>query len=119
MTGAAADWAPWLFFALLGLLLAWGQYTPLGGLFGHIWIFGRTRLQSRSLGIVDLALAVLFAFWADRGLGHRHELLGNRRLEALGLGRPADRRRGRLRRGHRLPDASSSQPSAPLARGPA
>jgi hypothetical protein len=25
---------------------------------------------------VDLALAVLFAFWADRGLGHRHEWLG-------------------------------------------
>ena len=73
---ASADWAPWLFLALLGLLLAWGQYTPLGGLFGHIWIFGRTRLQSRSLGIVDLALAVLFAFWADRGLGHRHEWLG-------------------------------------------
>ena len=73
---AAADWAPWFFLALLGLLLAWGQYTPLGGLFGHIWIFGRTRLQSRSLGIVDLALAVLFAFWADRGLGHRHQWLG-------------------------------------------
>ena len=73
---ASADWAPWLFLALLGLLLAWGQYTPLGGLFGHIWIFGRTRLQSRSLGIVDLALAVLFAFWADRALGHRHEWLG-------------------------------------------
>jgi hypothetical protein len=73
---ASADWAPWLAFAVLGLLLAWGQYTPLGGLFGHIPIFGRTRLQSRSLGIVDLALAVLFAFWADRGLGHRHEWLG-------------------------------------------
>jgi hypothetical protein len=73
---ASADWAPWLFLALVGLLLAWGEYTPLGGLFGHIWIFGRTRLQSRSLGIVDLALAVLFAFWADRGLGHRHEWLG-------------------------------------------
>jgi hypothetical protein len=73
---ASADWAPWLFLALFGLLLAWGEYTPLGGLFGHIWIFGRTRLQSRSLGIVDLALAVLFAFWADRGLGHHHEWLG-------------------------------------------
>ncbi len=73
---ASADWAPWLFVALLGLLLAWGQYTPLGGLFGHIWLFGRTRLQSRSLGIVDLALAVVFAFWADRALGHRHQWLG-------------------------------------------
>ena len=73
---ASADWAPWLFLALLGLLLAWGQYTPLGGLFGHIPLFGRTRLQSRSLGIVDLALAVVFAFWADRALGHRHQWLG-------------------------------------------
>ncbi len=73
---ASADWAPWLFLSLLGLLLAWGEYTPLGGLFGHIWIFGRTRLQSRNLGIVDLGLAVLFAFWADRGLGQPHEWLG-------------------------------------------
>ncbi|HEY6427601.1 MAG TPA: hypothetical protein VIX84_10230 [Acidimicrobiales bacterium] len=73
---AAADWAPWLFLALLGLVLAWGQFTPLGGLFGHIWIFGRTRLQSRSLGIVDLALAVLFAFWADRALGQGRRWLG-------------------------------------------
>ncbi len=73
---AAADWAPWLALALLGLLLAWGEFTPLGGLFGHIPIFGRTRLQSRSLGIVDLALAVLFAFWADRGLERRHQLPG-------------------------------------------
>ncbi len=73
---ASADWAPWLVLALLGLLLAWGQYTPLGGVFGHIPVFGRTRLQSRSLGIVDLALAVLFAFWADRALGRRQQWLG-------------------------------------------
>jgi hypothetical protein len=73
---ASADWAPWLLLTLLGLLLAWGQYTPLGGLFGHIWIFGRTRLQSRSLGIADLALAVLFAFWVDRGLRRPYRLPG-------------------------------------------
>ncbi len=100
---AAADWAPWLVFALLGLLLAWGQFTPLGGLFGHIPIFGRTRLQSRSLGIVDLALAVLFAFSGRPRPGVPARVARNRRLAALGLDRPADRRRGCVRRGHRLP----------------
>lgn len=67
----AADWGMWLALAGLGLLLTWGSYTPLGHLFVHIPLFGKTRLQSRNLGIVDLALAVLLGFWADRALSDR------------------------------------------------
>jgi hypothetical protein len=67
----AADWGMWLAMAALGLLLSWGSFTPLGHLFHLIPLFGKTRLQSRNLEIVDFALAVLLAFWADRLLGRR------------------------------------------------
>lgn len=67
----SARWGLWLALLVLGLFLAWGTYTPLG----HVWVliplFGKTRLQSRNLGIVDLALTVLLAFWADRALAGR------------------------------------------------
>lgn len=74
--GRTVEWAPWLALAGLGLLMAWGSYTPLGHLFAHIPLFGRTRLQSRNLGIVDLALAVLLGLWAERALGPRPEEAG-------------------------------------------
>ena len=68
----SSDWGVWLALGALGLLLTWGSFTPLG----HIWelvpLLGKTRLQSRNVEIVDLALAVLFAFWADRVLAERH-----------------------------------------------
>ena len=72
----AADWALFLALGGLGLLLTWGDYTPLGHLFVHIPLFGKTRLQSRNLGIVDLALAALFGFWADAALGARPRAAG-------------------------------------------
>ena len=81
----AADWGLWLLLAGLGLLLAWGTFTPLGHLFAEIPLFGKTRLQSRNLGIVDLGLAALLGFWADRALGRRPEeagLTGRRRWVA-------------------------------------
>jgi hypothetical protein len=71
-----ADWALWLGLAGLGLLLTWGTFTPLGHVFVHIPLFGRTRLQSRNIGIVDLALAVVLGFWADRALGRRPDEAG-------------------------------------------
>lgn len=67
----AGDWGLWLALLVLGLFLAWGNYTPLGHVWAQIPLFGKTRLQSRNLGIVDLALAVLLAFWADRALSGR------------------------------------------------
>ncbi|HEX3948065.1 MAG TPA: hypothetical protein VHW47_10180 [Acidimicrobiales bacterium] len=67
----SSDWGLWLLLAGLGVLMAWGSFTPLGHLLVHIPLFGKTRLQSRNIGIADLALAMLLAFWADRVLGQR------------------------------------------------
>jgi hypothetical protein len=61
----ARDWRPWLFITALGLLLSWGTFTPLGHLFALIPFYNKVRLDSRSLGIVDLGLAVLFAFFLE------------------------------------------------------
>jgi hypothetical protein len=61
----AADWRPFVVLVALGLLLSWGDYTPLGHVFALIPFYNRVRLDSRSLGIVDLGLAVLFGFWLE------------------------------------------------------
>jgi len=61
----ARDWRPWLFLAPLGLLLAWGTFTPLGHVFAEIPFYNKVRLDSRNLQIVDLALAMVFAFWLE------------------------------------------------------
>ena len=50
---------------VVGLVATWGSYTPLGHLFHAIPMFGRTRLQSRNIIIVDLAAAVLLGWWFD------------------------------------------------------
>lgn len=66
----SSDWGVWLVLLILGLLLSWGTYTVLGStVFAHIPFFGKTRLQSRNLAIVDLSLAVLLAFWLQRAWG--------------------------------------------------
>ena len=59
------EYLPWFFLALFGLLLSFGEYTPLGHLLVHIPFYSKVRLPSRSLGIVDLALVVLFGYWLD------------------------------------------------------
>ena len=69
--GQSADWGPWIFLVVLGFLLSFGSFTPLGGLLGHIPFYDRLRLQSRNLAIVDLGFAMLLAFWADRLLAGR------------------------------------------------
>jgi hypothetical protein len=61
----ARDWRLWLFLAPLGLALSLGTFTPLGHLFAEIPFYNKVRLDSRSLAIVDLGLAVLFGFWLD------------------------------------------------------
>jgi hypothetical protein len=70
------EWVPWLVLAGVGLVLAWGSFTPLGHLLVHVPLLGRTRLQSRNLGITDLALAVLLGLWAERALGTHPEGAG-------------------------------------------
>jgi hypothetical protein len=60
------EWLVWHVMALAGVALALGGNTPLGGLFYHLPLFGDQRLQSRNILVLDLALAVLLAYWADQ-----------------------------------------------------
>jgi hypothetical protein len=79
------DWAVWHVVALVGFVLALGGNTPAGPLLARLPLFGGLRLQSRNILVADLALAVLFAYWADRpfGDGHRRFLRapGGRRVD--------------------------------------
>jgi hypothetical protein len=52
--------------ALAGVVLALGGNTPLGNVLYHLPLFGDQRLQSRNILVLDLALAVLLAYWADQ-----------------------------------------------------
>ena len=51
--------------AVVGLLAAWGSYTPLGHIFHALPFFGKTRLQSRNIIVFDLAAAVFVGWWLD------------------------------------------------------
>ncbi len=60
------EWLVWHVMALVGLALALGGNTPLGNVLYHLPLFGDQRLQSRNILVLDLALAVLLAYWADQ-----------------------------------------------------
>ncbi len=60
------DWLVWHVAALVGVVLALGSNTPLGGVLYRLPLFGDQRLQSRNVLVLDLALAVLLAYWADQ-----------------------------------------------------
>jgi hypothetical protein len=62
------QWWIWYAIAALGLVLTWGDFTPLGHVFFHLPLFNRQRLLARNLLEVDLAVAVLFATWVDHML---------------------------------------------------
>ena len=64
--GHPPEWLVWHVMALAGVALALGGNTPLGNALYHLPLFGDQRLQSRNLLVLDLALAVLFAYWADQ-----------------------------------------------------
>jgi hypothetical protein len=64
----ARTWSVWLVMVVVGLVLTFGTYTPLGGPLSHIPFYGGLRDQSRNLTIVDLGLAMLLAFWVDSRL---------------------------------------------------
>jgi len=63
------EWLVWHVMALAGLALALGGNTPLGDVLYHLPLFGDQRLQSRNILVLDLALAVLLAYWADQPFG--------------------------------------------------
>jgi hypothetical protein len=80
------EWIVWHFTALVGVVLALGGNTPLGGLLAQLPLFGGQRLQSRNICVADLALAVLLAYWADRPVSERSQRLspaGGRRRAGL------------------------------------
>ena len=56
-----------VYFALviIGIVLALGKTTPLGHLLVHVPLYGGQRLQIRNMGITDLALSALVAFFID------------------------------------------------------
>lgn len=60
------EWLVWHLVALAGITLALGGNTPLGDVLYHLPLFGDQRLQSRNVLVLDLALAVLLAYWADQ-----------------------------------------------------
>lgn len=50
---------------VIGVLLSLGTSTPLGHLLVHIPLYGGERLQVRNMGVTDLALCALVAFFVD------------------------------------------------------
>ncbi len=67
---------------IVGLFATWGYYTPIGHLFHWLPLFGKTRLPSRNLVVVDLGVAVILGWWLDRVFTHRFDdaaLTGRRR----------------------------------------
>lgn len=64
----SSSWWIWYLIAAVGLLLAWGGFTPLGHLEYLIPLYDRQRLLARNWLEVDLALCVLFAAWLDHML---------------------------------------------------
>ncbi|HZU79906.1 MAG TPA: hypothetical protein VE991_08310, partial [Acidimicrobiales bacterium] len=64
----AANWWIWYVVIAVGLLLAWGSFTPLAHLEYLVPLYNRQRLLVRNLLEVDLAMCVLFAAWLDHML---------------------------------------------------
>ena len=65
----------WLVAALtvVGMLTAWGTFTPFGHVMHAIPLLNRTRLQSRNLVVVDLAAGLAVAWFVDRMLAGDRE----------------------------------------------
>src|SRR5215831_2101321 len=74
------EWAIWHVMVFAGFVLALGGNTPAGSLLVRLPLFGGLRLQSRNILVADLALAVLFAYWADQPFSDK----GRRFLRARG-----------------------------------
>jgi hypothetical protein len=78
--GDDRDYMIYVVILVVGLFATWGSFTPLGHIFHKIPLYGSTRLQSRSVILVDFPLAVFLGWWLQRiregatsraGLGRR------------------------------------------------
>jgi hypothetical protein len=79
------EWVVWHVIALAGLVCALGAKTPLGHLLIHLPLFGNQRLQSRNIIVLDLALAVLLAYWADDPFGTKSRVDAPQRRARVAL----------------------------------
>jgi hypothetical protein len=101
----ARRWWIWYVVLVLGLVLTWGGFTPLGHAFYYVPLFNRQRLLARNLLEVDLAAAVLFATWVDRmflvpspeldagAVGAKDAVVGDGRPHRPRRSRPGSQRR--------------------------
>ena len=64
--GDDQNWIVYVVLAVVGMFATWGYFTPAGHLFRLIPLFGSTRLQSRSIILVDLAVVVLLGWFLER-----------------------------------------------------
>jgi len=92
------EWLVWYLVALAGIVCALGGNTPLGHLLVHLPLFGNQRLQSRNIAVLDLALAVLLAYWVDDPFGARSPGARSSGAEST-VGEQPSRRREALQTG--------------------
>jgi hypothetical protein len=72
------EWLAWHVMAVVGVALALGGNTPLGAVLAQLPFYGTQRLQSRNILVLDVALAVLLAYWADDPFPERARRLARR-----------------------------------------
>ncbi len=61
----ARRWMAWFALVIVGMLLTYGTFTPLGPYLARLPFYGDLRLQSRNIVIAGLGLTVLLAYWLD------------------------------------------------------
>ena len=83
------EWTVWYIVGAVGVVLALGNHTPFWHLLLRIPLFGGQRLQSRSILITDLALAVLLGYWVDGFVRSGHHAPGRDRRPDEGGSRRA------------------------------
>jgi hypothetical protein len=64
--GDDRDYMIYVVILVVGLFATWGSFTPLGHIFHKIPLYGSTRLQSRSVILVDFPLSVFLGWWLTR-----------------------------------------------------
>ncbi len=64
----AGRWRMWIVVAVVGAILAMAPELPGLSALAHVPVYGSLRAQARNLLIVDLALAMILGYFADRVL---------------------------------------------------
>lgn len=74
-----SELTPFLIVGAVGIVLAFGSYTPVESWLHGIPLYGQQRLSGRNMLQFDVAIFAIFAFWLDRLLRG----LGTKRLASL------------------------------------